>query len=394
MRRVVGWKKLVLAGGAIVLGVAGAAFGLRGRPGAAPATSRPLEAAENAARPLAIAAAAAARNPVATVPVRLVKLAGDIQLVGTVSYDHDHLAVVGPLVPGRVARLHVGVGDHVRRGQVLGEIESADVGQARADFISARARAAASEANLRRENELAERRISSAREREVAEAQWIAERAAQRAATERLRAIGFSPSDIAAIETRGEGGRVAMRAPLDGIVLRRAVTLGQAVERATDAFQIADTAHVWVELDLYEKDLPRVRGGQRVEIRADAYPSEAFGGRVALVVPLVDQATRTAKVRIELANPTGKLSFGQLVSARILGDPAAVASSVLAVPRAAVQRVEGRTLVFVKSAGAFVRRQIETGAQAGDEVEVRSGLSLGDEVAADGAFLLKSELLR
>jgi cobalt-zinc-cadmium efflux system membrane fusion protein len=344
---------------------------------------------------IALPANAAAENPVSTVVAGLVRLAGDIQVVGTVSYDQDHLALVGPLVAGRVARLLAGVGDRVRRGQAIAEIESADVGQARADLIAARARAAAAQLNLHRESDLAERRISSAREKELAEAQWITESAATRAATERLRALGLSAQDITATEKTDQGGRLAMRAPIDGVVLERSVTLGQALERATDAFKIADTGHVWVDLDLYEKDLPRVHVGGQVEIRADAYPSEVFKGRVAYVVPVVEQATRTAKVRVELPNENGKLSFGQLVTARLVGDPTTVATAVLAVPRAAIQRVDGRSVVFVKGPGSgFERRIVELGVSTGDQVEIRRGVTAGELVAADGAFLLKSELLR
>jgi cobalt-zinc-cadmium efflux system membrane fusion protein len=345
---------------------------------------------------VALPEVASTENPVSTVPAKMVRLAGDIQVVGTVSYDQDHLALVGPLVAGRVTRLSVGVGDRVRRGQILAEIESAEVGQARADLIAAKARAAAAQLNLRRETDLADRHISSAREKEVAEAQWITESAAVRAATERLRALGLSPQDIAASATGDQGGRLPMRAPIDGVVLARTVTLGQAVERATDAFKIADTKHVWVDLDLYEKDLPRVHVGGQVEIRADAYPADIFKGRVAYVVPVVEEATRTAKVRVELPNDNGKLSFGQLVTARLVGDPSTVATAVLAVPRAAIQRVDGRPVVFVKDGqvGRFERRVVEIGVSTGDQVEIRRGVKEGEVLASDGAFLLKSELLR
>jgi cobalt-zinc-cadmium efflux system membrane fusion protein len=403
-------KRTVLIGGIAVVLAAGTGLIMRGRSGdhavptaaASEAMAATAPAAEpgTAAKPLALPSRAAAENPVATIPAGLVRLAGDIQLVGTVSYDQDHLALVGPLVAGRITRLVAGVGDRVRRGQVLAEIEAAEAGQARADLIAARARAAAAELNLRRETDLAERRISSAREKEVAEAQWITEKAAARAATERLRALGLSAQDIAAVDkpgTQDAGGRIAVRAPIDGVVLERAVTLGQAVERATDAFKIADTGHVWVDLSLYEKDLPRVHVGGAVEIRADAYPSEVFKGRVAYVVPVVDEATRTAKVRIELPNQHGKLNFGQLVTARLVGDPSTVSEPVLAVPRAAIQRVDGRSVVFVKGAGpdgAFERRIVELGVSTGDQVEVRRGVKEGELVASDGAFLLKSELLR
>jgi cobalt-zinc-cadmium efflux system membrane fusion protein len=399
-----GKRTLLIAGIGVVL-LAGTGLAMRGHspdhavPTAAAAEAVASTAAESsgAAKALALPERAAAENPVATIPAGMVRLAGDIQLVGTVSYDQDHLALVGPLVAGRITRLAAGVGDHVRRGQVLAEIEAAEAGQARADLIAARARAAAAELNLRRETDLAERRISSAREKEVAEAQWITEKAAARAATERLRALGLSAQDIAAVDKEDQGGRIAVRAPIDGVVLERSVTLGQAVERATDAFKIADTGHVWVDLSLYEKDLTRVHVGGAVEIRADAHPSEVFKGRVAYVVPVVDEETRTAKVRIELPNQHGKLNFGQLVTARLVGDPSTVSEPVLAVPRAAIQRVDGRSVVFVKGAGhggAFERRIVELGVSTGDQVEVRRGVKEGELVASDGAFLLKSELLR
>jgi cobalt-zinc-cadmium efflux system membrane fusion protein len=398
-------RTLIAVGGAAIL-LVGVGIALRGGAAPPPSSAAPPPRAPEAAstspeggpaKPLALPERAGAENPVSTVPASLVKLAGDIQLVGTVSYDQDHLALVGPLVAGRVTRLAVGVGDKVKRGQVLAEIESAEAGQARADLIAARARAAASEMNLRREADLAEKRISSAREKEVAEAQWITEKAATRAATERLRALGLSQADIAAVDKADQGGRLPMRAPIDGVVLERAVTLGQAVERATDAFKIADTAHVWVDLSLYEKDLPRVHVGEKVEIRADSHPNEVFKGRVAYVVPVVDEATRTAKVRIELPNESGKLSFGQLVTAKLLGDPSTVTEPVIAVPRSAIQRVDGKAVVFVKSAekaGGFERRSVDVGVSTGDLIEIRKGVKEGEIVAADGAFLLKSELLR
>ena len=139
-----------------------------------------------------------------------------------------------------------------------------------------------------------------------------------------------------------------IRAPIAGTVIERKVTLGEAVERATDAFKIADTSHVWVTLDLYEKDLARVRVGQEVETRTDARPGEVFHGRVAFIVPVIDPATRTAKVRLEFPNPKGVLSAGQLVTARIVGDGKGSTTDVLVVPRSAVEQVEGKTAVFIQ----------------------------------------------
>ena len=159
-----------------------------------------------------------------------------------------------------------------------------------------------------------------------------------------------------------------MRAPISGTVIERKVTLGQAVERATDAFKIADTTHVWVSLDLYEKDLARVHVGQEVEMRTDARPGELFRGRVAFIVPVIDEATRTAKVRLEFPNPNGMLHAGQLVTARILADPKLATNEVLAVPRSAIEQVEGKTVVFVQA-----RRGVRAAERPARDVGGRQG---------------------
>ncbi len=384
-----------------VVGVAGAiavvAVMMRSGPaeGVRPVPESPPAAGDEATRgAVRLSKEALNKNPVHAVPARMARLAGDIQVIGNVSYDANHFAIVGPLVAGRMTRLFVGVGDKVRRGQAMAEIESTDVGEARGALISAKARLGASEANLHRERELAEKRISSAREREVAEAQWASESASLRAAEERLRAIGFTEGDIRAVQGKAAGGRVAIRAPIDGKVIDRLVTMGEAVERATDAFKVANLANVWVLLDLYEKDLARVRVGQAVEIRTEAYPGEIFHGRVGYVAPVIDEATRTSKVRVEIDNKLGRLNIGQLVNAKLVGNADVATVPVLTVPRAAVQRVEGKPMVFVKGPQGFERRGVEIGVSGGDLIEIRKGLKDGEEIATDGAFLLKSELLR
>lgn len=359
------------------------------KPPAAPATPPPK------AGTVALPGKAGDKNPISTTKVEKAKLAADLVIVGSVSYDQDHYAVVGPLVPGRVARLVAGVGDIVRKGQVLAEIESSEVGEAQAGYLSARARLSAAEANLRREQDLAAQRISSARDRELAEANAISSRAEQQAAVERLHAYGLGESDIRALQAgQGTAGRVPLRASVSGTVVARKVTLGQAVERATDAFTIVDLRHLWVLLDLYEKDLSRVHVGQAVELRTEAYPGEVFKARVAYINPVIDPATRTANVRIEFDNPDGKLRPGQFVTAKLLGDPEHPTVETIAVSRKAVQSVDGKTLVFVKTADGFEKRMIEIGLSGGELIEVKQGLAEGEEVATDGAFLLKSELLR
>jgi membrane fusion protein, heavy metal efflux system len=166
------------------------------------------------------------------------------------------------------------------------------------------------------------------------------------------------------------------------------------VERSTDAFRVANLSRLWVLLDLYEKDLPRVHVGQDVEIKTDAAPGEVFHAKVTYVTPLVDERTRTASVRIEVSHRDGRLMPGQFVTARLLAQAGAGSVEVIAVPRRAIQTVEGKPVVFRQVAHGFEKRAVELGTSSADLVEVKSGLAEGDEIALDGAFLLKSELLR
>lgn len=353
-------------------------------------------ASEEGTQVLTLRDGAQKKNPISTVEAKIARLSPDVDVVGSVSADDDHLAIIGPLVDGRIAALNVGVGDEVKKGQILGFIESAQVGEAQAQYLTAKAEVHAAESNLKRETELLERRVSSQREYEAAVARAATERARLRAATEMLSAIGFTTQDIEALDRKGYmGGRVPMRASIAGTVIKRYVTLGQAVQRADDAFRIANINRLWVLLDVYEKDLAKVKEGQTVDLRTEAYPGEVFKAVVTHMESVVDINTRTARVRIEFDNPKGKLRIGQLVTARIMGNPEMVAQEVLAVPRTAVQRVDGKPLVFVQNEnGDFVQRVIDLGGSGGELVEVREGLKPGEIVATDGAFLLKSELLR
>lgn len=378
---------------ALILGGIGLVSIRSGRAGKAPqATPAPAQPTGSSA--VALSPEALAKNPVATESVRKTRLASDVEIVGSVTFDPNHHAVVGPLVPGRVAKLRANPGDTVKAGQVLAEIESAEVGAAEAEYISAAARADTAELNAKRERELAQQRISSARDRELAEAEAAATGAQRRAAEERLRALGLRDAEIEALRKgKASGGRLPLRAPIDGTVVTRSVTLGQAVERATDAFELIDLSRLWVSLDLYEKDIARVQPGQAVKVRTESFP-EVLDARVEYIHPVIDPGTRTAAVRLVVDNSAGKLRPGQFVTARIIGDPKLATGETLAIPRRAVLTLDGKPAVFVKTEAGFERRLVELGPSGGEMVAVPQGLKEGEQVATDGAFLLKSELQR
>lgn len=382
----------LLAGGVLI----GTFVGARraGRDSQVEAPKAP--AADSPGRDLRLPAQASRQNRIETVLVARVKLARDVEVVGSVGYNSDHFAQVGPLIAGRMVTLRVGIGDQVRAGQTMAELESAEVGQAEAAYLTARATSNAAQANLRRERELAASHVSAARDREVAEAQAISEQAQLAAAIQRLRTLGLRSEDIKELErSGGRPGRVPLLSPIDGTVMTREVSLGQAVQPASDAFKVANLSHLWVLLDLFEKDLPYVHVNQKAVLRTEVYPGRNFPARVAYVGQAIDEKTRTAPVRIEFDNVDGLFRPGQFVTATLHGDPSRALAEVLAVPRSAVRTVEGKPLLFVASGqGSFVRRPVELGVSGGGLVEIRSGVELGEPVATDGGFLLKSELLR
>jgi cobalt-zinc-cadmium efflux system membrane fusion protein len=321
-------------------------------------------------------------------------LARDIQVVGSVSPAEDHFALVGPSVSGRVMRLRAGIGDQVRKGQILGEIESVEAGQAMAEYVAANAAFAAARANAVRERQLAALQISSNRAWEVAEARAVVEQAKLRAAEAHLHAIGLDAREVKALERETEHALIPMRAPIRGTVIKRTVTMGQSIGRSTDVFTIADLSHLWVQLDVYERDLERVHAGQNVNLRTDSAPGEVFPARVAYVGPIIDETTRTGHVRVEFENTQGVFRLNQLVAARIIGDAFQPGEPVLAVPRSALQRVDGKPIVFVRRRDGFEKRVVQPGSSGGDLIEVRSGLRENEEVATDGAIALERELLR
>jgi cobalt-zinc-cadmium efflux system membrane fusion protein len=382
-----------LLGGGILLGNF---WGSRRADSGGPSAPSSSPAAEGAGRDLRLPAHAGRHNRIETTKVARVKLARDVEVVGSVGYDSDHFAQVGPLIAGRIVTLRVGVGAQVKTGQTLAELESAEVGQAEAAYLTARATSIAAQANLRRERELAASHVSAARDREVAEAQAVSEQAQLAAAIQRLRTLGLRPEDIRELErSGGRPGRVPLLSPIDGTVVTREVSLGQAVQPASDAFKVANLSHLWVLLDLFEKDLPYVHVDQKAVLRTEVYPGKNFPARVAYVGQAIDEKTRTAPVRIEFDNTDGLFRPGQFVTATLHGDPSRALAEVLAVPRSAVLTVEGKPLLFVANGqGGFVRRSVELGVSGGGLVEIRAGVQPGEPVATDGGFLLKSELLR
>lgn len=361
----------------------------------------PREEAE--ARPPTVAAEARVRLSselleragLQTATVQRTPMSAELALVGTVAFDPRRVADVGGRVSGRVARLHVAPGDWVEANAPLVEIESPELGDAVADLLAARARLAAANTHRTRAEGLSARDLATDAELETARASHVALVAEVEGAVQRLRALGLTDAELRSIERdrRGALRTVTLRAPIAGEIISLHSMLGQVVDPTHPILRIGDLSTVWVELEVYERDLSRVAVGDRAEIRAETHPDHPFEARIEHVGATVDPRTRTAAVRIAVSSPDRALRPGQFVHAFISSEERA--REVLAVPVEAVVTVEGSPSVFVPDGdGSFEVRAVALGERQGALTEVVGGLAEGDEVVIAGVFALKSELLR
>jgi membrane fusion protein, heavy metal efflux system len=308
-----------------------------------------------------------------------------VSVTGTVTFDPEKVAAVGARISGRVRHILKLEGDPVKAGDVLAEIESAELGHAQAALVSARAHAAAATANEKREKELAQARISSNREAEVAAATAASARADLAAAEQRVRALGGTAN--------GTPGILRLATPISGKVIERHVSRGQSVEATYTAFRVADLSSLWVQLAVFERQLTAIHQGDAVDIYPQGDGEHKVRGNVSYVGDVIDLETRTAPVRIEVDHPEIPLRPGQSVLAKI--HTSAPIAAAIVVPRDAVTSVDGKPTVFVAHDALSVEpRAITLGGQDGDRVEVLSGLTEGDRVVIKGVFALKSEIFR
>ncbi|HZF10508.1 MAG TPA: efflux RND transporter periplasmic adaptor subunit [Thermoanaerobaculia bacterium] len=336
-------------------------------PPASP-TSPTSAAAPGATIELAPEAVSAAG--VATAEVRPAPLRRTVRAVGTLLTDETKLVHVAARVAGRLDRLYLDfTGEAVRRGAPIYAIYSPDLVASGREYV------------LALENLDRARAGGDAGYRESAES-------LVRASRSRLALWGLGGDQIDRIaRTRQTETDLVVRSPIGGTVLEKKVVAGQYVAEGQDLYLLADLSDLWLSVKVYEQDLGSLKVGQEARATFAAYPGRVFRGRIRFVDPVLDPATRTAGVRIELPNPGG-LKPGMFANAEIEVD----LGSRLAIPRSAVLDTGVRQVVYVRlDPTRFVGREVRLGAQAGDRVEVVSGLKEGEQVVTAANFLLDSQ---
>jgi len=309
-----------------------------------------------------------------------------LAIAGKVQFDEDRVARILAPLPGQIADLHVKVGDAVRKGQAVCAINSREVAAALGEHAESHKDLELAEKTLAMTTDLFEHQAASKIALQQAQNDEAKARSRVARADQELRVLGLINEQAIS----GFTGRLPIPSPIAGVVIDRRVNDGQFVQTdSTPLITIADLSTVWVLGELFERDVRFVAVGQKAAVSAAAYPNERFTGRVNYISDVIDPATRTAKVRVSVPNPGGRLKPEMFASVTV-----ALADSerVLTVPSRAVFTEDSRTFVYAAvGSGRFVRRPIDVGPDEGGDRRVLGGLSPGDRVVVDGALLLWQE---
>lgn len=321
---------------------------------------------------------------------------------GEVALNENAAVHISPRIAGIIESVPADIGARVKAGDTLLTLASVELGKVLAEFERNRTLSDLTEKVFEREKKLREQKVGA--EQDVIEAQMAFEqyRTDLRASEQMLHVLGLTEPDLAAMceSAHGEGaGRLPVRAPIAGTIIEKHAVPGEMAEPGKDLMLLSDLTTVWVWANVHSRDLERLlaaekRGPVSVEIVVAAFPDRQFKGVLDYVGATMDERSRTVKVRATVDNPGHELRPGMFCQASIaLGN--GHAEEVLAAPRAAIFSDEGKEFVFKHwKDDFFIRQDIRKGREFFGMVEILDGLQAGDTVAAEGAFLLKSDILR
>jgi cobalt-zinc-cadmium efflux system membrane fusion protein len=324
--------------------------------------------------------------------VTLQAFSGTITIPAEVKTNQDNEAQIGSLIQGRVHQVFANVGDYVNAGQILMTVEGLEVGQIKAGYLKARANYEYAKANYERQKKLFDEKIGS--QKSLLESQSEFEKAAAeyRAEDKKIHSVGLSDEDVMKEKDGDEhtSGTLPIKSMINGVVVERNVVIGQLVDATTTAFKIINTNNVWIDGQIYEKDLGKINLNSKTVFVTASDRQTKVEGKIIYLGQTVDDKTRTILIRGEFKNSSNKLKphmFGELEIS--LGSEA----KAILIPEESVVREASVSYLFVQTSDTtFERRDVAIGIISNNMVEIKDGINEGEIIVTEGVFYLKSEL--
>lgn len=327
----------------------------------------------------------------AIAPVETVAWRTQLKVSGGIDLDEKRVARVGSSVSGRVTEVRVLRGDKVKKGDVLASVHSSALAEAQMDYLKAFAAFDLAKKSSARAQILFKEGVISSAEQQKRDSERLSSEAEWSASKDQMQILGMSQADINRLEkTRQITSLIAIRSPIDGVVIDRKVSQGQVLEPAEMAYSIAELSQVWAVGEVPERYSAQMRLGKQVQIIIPALSNEVRIAQLSYVADTVTPQTRTLRVRAELDNQDGRLKPEMLATLQIDGTP----QQRLVVPVKSVFREDNLDKVFIRVAENQYRIQTVTLGEEEDNYRpVESGLSAGDQIVVDGVFQLNADRL-
>lgn len=317
------------------------------------------------------------------------ELSVTISTRGKIILHPDKLVRVLPKISGVAKEAKKNIGDDVKEDEILAILESREMADIKANYLAAKEKLALAFSLLEREKRLNEKKISAEQDYLTAKSAYEEAKINYQLTKQKLYAFGVNEEEIQALSNeRSPDLRIYdIRSPINGLIITRHITKGEFVENNTTIYEIADLSKIWIEIGIYPKDLIRVRKGQFVEVFLPDGKSAA--AKIIYLSPIIQDETITANAIAEIENPNENWRPGSFVKVNIATEKISVP---ILIPKDALQEIEGKEFVFVKTPAGFEKRQVQLGVNNGTHVEILSGLGQGEEYASSNTFLLKADL--
>jgi len=305
-----------------------------------------------------------------------------LQLPGEIRFNEDRTAHIVPRLTGVVESVPANLGQLVKKGEVLAVIASTDLSERRSELLTAQKRRSLAQLTYEREKKLWQEKISA--EQDYLQAQQVLREAEI--------AVANAQQKLIALGANGQGNgplsRYEIRAPFDGMVIEKHISLGEAVKEDSSIFTVSDLTTVWAEIIVSAKDLNTIRVGEKVTVKATSFDSQA-DGTISFVGALLGQETRTATARVTLQNPKTAWRPGLFVNVDVAAGETDAAVAVL---NDAIQTINEKPVVFVRTDGGFKAQPVTLGRSDGKMTEIVRGLEAGQAYVSSNSFILKAEL--